>query len=642
MNYRADIDGLRALAILPVIFFHAGFSLFDSGFLGVDIFFVISGFLITSLILKDISSNNFSVLNFYERRARRLLPALLLVCIVSIPIGWLVLLPSHLNEFGKSLISTITFSSNFLFWQETGYFDIESDLNPLLHTWSLAVEEQFYILYPLFLILLWNFGQKNLLSLLIIIFFISLFVSNWASLNKPAANFYLLPTRGWEILAGAIPAFILKIYPRLSRSYSINSIVSLSGFLLIIASFIFFSSETQTPSLKTVPLILGTVLILMFFDKSSPLSKFLSLKPIVFIGLISYSWYLWHLPVLAFAKNYSLTGISDQSIFLLIILSFVLACLSWKFIEKPIRDGILSKKNFIISISALSLSVSIFSFFLIINEKNINNIPNDYLKPNYGIKDRECNLKSIEECILGTKTELILWGDSYAMHLSQAIGSSATKISHTQVTKNTCSPVINTSKTISNVQFADECINFNNIVLNSIIANTKIKYVILSSTFSFDNNRPIKINSKYFVDSNNVLIQENINKTISKLESSGKKVLIISPTPSTRANYDPARCSLNALKRSISPEICFFNKKDYSKKTINGYNLLKAVESNARILWIDSLICEENICRTIIDGQPIYRDNGHLSAYGSDFIGRKFNLNKIILEKINSNDRDKI
>lgn len=642
MKYRADIDGLRALAILPVIFFHAGFGLFDSGFLGVDIFFVVSGFLITSLILKDISLNRFSVFNFYERRARRLLPALFLVCIVSLPLGWLVLLPSDLTEFGKSIITTLTFSSNFLFWQQAGYFDIESDLKPLLHTWSLAVEEQFYILYPLFLILFWKFGLKRVLSLLIIIFFISFIVSNWAAFNKPAANFYLLPTRGWEILAGAIPALILKIYPRSFKSYAINSILSLIGFVLIIASFVYFSPETLSPSFKTLPLILGTVLILIFFDKSSPLSKFLSLKPIVFIGLISYSWYLWHLPVLAFAKNYSLTGISNQSTFLLIILSFVLACLSWKFVEKPIRDGILSKKNFILSVSALSLSIIIFSFFLIFNEKNINNIPNDYLKPNYGIKDRECNLKGIEECILGTTTELILWGDSYAMHLSQAISSSSTKISHTQVTKNTCSPVINTSKTISNVQFADECINFNNIVLNSIIANTKIKYVILSSTFSFDNNRPIKINSKYFDDSNNVLIQENIYKTISKIESSGKKVLIISPTPSTRAHYDPARCSLNALKRSISPEICFFNKKDYSKKTINGYNLLKAVESNSKILWIDSLICEKNICRTMIDGQPIYRDNGHLSTYGSDFIGRKFNLNKIILEKINSNDRDKI
>lgn len=638
MKYRADIDGLRALAILPVIFFHAGFGLFDSGFLGVDIFFVVSGFLITSLILKDISLNRFSVFNFYERRARRLLPALFLVCIVSLPLGWLVLLPSDLTEFGKSIITTLTFSSNFLFWQQAGYFDIESDLKPLLHTWSLAVEEQFYILYPLFLILFWKFGLKRVLSLLIIIFFISFIVSNWAAFNKPAANFYLLPTRGWEILAGAIPAFILKIYPRSFKSYAINSILSLIGFVLIIASFVYLSPETLSPSFKTLPLILGTVLILIFFDKSSPLSKFLSLKPIVFIGLISYSWYLWHLPVLAFAKNYSLTGISNLSIVLLIILSFVLACFSWKFVEKPIRDGILSKKNFILSISALSLSIIVFSFFLIFNEKSINNIPNDYLEPNYGIKDRECNFKTIDECILNTESELILWGDSYAMHLSQAISSSATKILHTQVTKNTCSPVINTSKTIRNIQFADECINFNNIVLKSIVANSNIKYVILSSTFSFDNNRPIKINSQYYDDFNNKLILENFNKTIKILKQSGKQVLIISPTPSTRDHYDPARCSLNALKRNISPEICFFNKQEYSKKTMNGYNLLEAVENNSKILWIDSLICEKNICKTVIDGQPIYRDNGHLSSYGSNFIGKKFNLNEIILEKINSSD----
>ena len=219
----------------------------------------------------------------------------------------------------------------------------------------------------------------------------------------------------------------IKDISEIFKSHTINSIFSFTGFVLIIASFVYFSPVTLTPSFKTLPLILGTVLILIFYDKSSPLSKFLSLKPIVFIGLISYSWYLWHLPVLAFAKNYSLTGISNLSIVLLIILSFVLACFSWKFVEKPIRDGILSKKNFILTISALSLSIIIFSFFLIFNEKSINNIPNDYLEPNYGIKDRECNLKSIDECILRTESELILWGDSYAMHLSQAISSSATK-----------------------------------------------------------------------------------------------------------------------------------------------------------------------------------------------------------------------
>ena len=209
MKYRKDIDGLRAMAVLPVVFFHAGFSFFNTGFLGVDIFFVISGFLITSLILKDISLNKFSLFNFYERRARRILPALILICIISIPVSWIILFPSDLSDFGKSLFTTITFSSNFLFWQDAGYFDIESELKPMLHTWSLSVEEQFYILYPLFLILFWKIGYKKIIIFLTIIFITSFIVSNWASIYKPDANFYLLPTRGWEILAGAIAAFFL-------------------------------------------------------------------------------------------------------------------------------------------------------------------------------------------------------------------------------------------------------------------------------------------------------------------------------------------------------------------------------------------------------------------------------------------------
>jgi peptidoglycan/LPS O-acetylase OafA/YrhL len=210
MNYRREIDGLRALAVIPVILFHAGFQTFSGGFVGVDVFFVISGYLITSIILTGLEQNNFSIINFYERRARRILPALFFIMLICIPISWFLLLPYHLLEFSRSLIATTFFSSNILFWSESGYFANAAAEKPLLHTWSLAVEEQYYFLFPLFLMIFWKFGKRWILAFLGILFIASLALAEWAAYTKPAAAFYLLPTRGWEFLIGSFTAFYLS------------------------------------------------------------------------------------------------------------------------------------------------------------------------------------------------------------------------------------------------------------------------------------------------------------------------------------------------------------------------------------------------------------------------------------------------
>ena len=226
MKYRAEIDGLRALAVLPVILFHAGFEWFSGGFVGVDVFFVISGYLITTIIISEMAEGKFSIANFYERRARRILPALFFVMAVSIPFAWLWLTPTDLANFGQSLVAVSTFSSNILFWLESGYFDTSAELKPLLHTWSLAVEEQYYILFPIFLMLTWRLGIKRILILLSIIFLISLGVAQYGAYHFPTATFFLLPTRGWELLVGVFAAFYLKYNTHL-KSHSINQTLSL-------------------------------------------------------------------------------------------------------------------------------------------------------------------------------------------------------------------------------------------------------------------------------------------------------------------------------------------------------------------------------------------------------------------------------
>ena len=247
MEYRRELDGLRAIAVLSVIFFHAGFDLFKGGFVGIDIFFVISGYLITRIILSELDEDKFSIANFYERRARRILPALFIVLLFSIPLAWSLFLPSDLKEFSQSLISVCLFASNIFFWSNTDYFDTDSEIKPLLHTWSLAVEEQFYILLPIFLLFFWKSGKRWTLVLLGLIFIFSFGFAQWASTTKPVAAFYLLPTRGWELLIGSFAAFYLSRGKINGFGQLLNELGGWIGVVMIIYAICTFSKATPIP-----------------------------------------------------------------------------------------------------------------------------------------------------------------------------------------------------------------------------------------------------------------------------------------------------------------------------------------------------------------------------------------------------------
>ena len=253
MKYRKEIDGLRAFAVIPVILFHAGFELFSGGFVGVDIFFVISGYLITTIILSEKEKGIFSLVNFYERRARRIIPALFLVMLVSTIFSWFWLSPSHMKDFSESLVAVSVFSSNILFWKETGYWGVENELKPLLHTWSLAVEEQYYVLFPLFLMLMWRFRKRWILSSFFIVALGSLSLSHWAAFNQPTANFFLLLTRGWELAIGAGIAFYFLYRKPVMRSLlshkAVDELLSWSGLALIAYAVFVFDENTLTANL---------------------------------------------------------------------------------------------------------------------------------------------------------------------------------------------------------------------------------------------------------------------------------------------------------------------------------------------------------------------------------------------------------
>ncbi|WEZ83167.1 acyltransferase family protein [Rhizobium sp. 32-5/1] len=334
MLYRREIDGLRALAVVPVILFHAGIDVFSGGFVGVDIFFVISGYLITSIIIGEQEKGRFSILKFYERRARRIMPVLFFVLLCCLPFAWAWMLPMQMKDFGHSIIAVCLFVSNFLFWKETGYFAAAAEEQPLLHTWSLAVEEQYYLVFPLFVMFCWRFGRKTLVAIIAIVAILSLLLADYGSVHFASANFYLPTTRAWELLAGSLTAFILS-----GRTQKPNEILSLTGLALILFSIVAYDELTPFPSFYALPPVIGTALIILFAAQGTLVARILSTAPMVGIGLISYSAYLWHQPLFAFARIRSLTEPSTALFLTLSVTSLVLAYFSWRFVETPFRTG---------------------------------------------------------------------------------------------------------------------------------------------------------------------------------------------------------------------------------------------------------------------------------------------------------------
>ncbi|MEP4198095.1 MAG: acyltransferase family protein [Aliishimia sp.] len=332
MKYRPEIDGLRTIAVVPVILFHAGFSFVSGGFVGVDVFFVISGYLITTILLSEMDNGRYSLLRFYERRARRILPALFLVMALCIPFAWMFMLQTQLKDFFESLTTTALFTSNFLYYSESGYFAAVAEEKPLLHTWSLAVEEQYYLLFPPLLAVMMKFGRKVALAFIAMIAFVSLAYASLADLEAEA-KFFLTHVRIWELLVGSLCAYAM-MYHKIPS----NAFLGILGLGLVAAPILLFDHGTPYPLFALVP-VLGTALIILFAREDTSAARLLSLKPMVAIGLISFSAYLWHQPLFAFARITTI-GVPPQWVMALLALaSLGLAALTWRFVEQPFRGN---------------------------------------------------------------------------------------------------------------------------------------------------------------------------------------------------------------------------------------------------------------------------------------------------------------
>jgi peptidoglycan/LPS O-acetylase OafA/YrhL len=367
MIYRQEIDGLRAIAVIPVILFHAGFKSFSGGYVGVDIFFVISGYLITSIILEELRAGRFSLVKFYERRARRILPALFLVMTVCLPFAYALMTPQENTIFAQSILSVTIFASNILFFLTSGYFDTAAELKPLLHTWSLAVEEQYYLLFPLLLMATSRFGEKWLRNALWGLILASLTLAQFLSMNGQGTGFYLLPTRCWELLIGSLVALdcARKSKPNFPRL--VLEFFCFFGILLIAFAVFMFDRQVPFPSVYTLVPTLGAAMLIRYSSQQTVVGRILSQRALVGIGLLSYSAYLWHNPIFAFSRLNSLVELTFGQKLLLILLCFLLSFLTWKFVERPFRNRQLFTRAKIYAFAglgtALFFSIGLFGHF---------------------------------------------------------------------------------------------------------------------------------------------------------------------------------------------------------------------------------------------------------------------------------------
>lgn len=624
MNYRPEIDGLRSFAILPVLLFHAGFGWMSGGFLGVDVFFVISGYLISSIIIKEHTDARFSLAHFYERRARRILPALFFVLISSTLAAWWWLSPQQLVDFAHSVLATLGFVANIYFWQHIDYFTGDTNLLPLLHLWSLGIEEQFYFLFPLLFILLWN-KKERLLGVIAALFMASLLGAHLVDTAQRSAAFYLLPTRAWELIAGAGCAFYLhrKSSPHPSQ---VNQLGSALGLGVLVASFLLFTPAILHPSLWTLIPVLGTVLIIVCAQPNTLTAKLLSLKPLVWIGLLSYSAYLWHQPLFAFTRITRLQAELPLTITLgLIVLTFLLAAISWRFIEQPFRNRAFLRRKQVFGLSLAAMLGLAAPMLWIQQQQGLPQRFNEVQRilfehqrlasqqashdPCFVGEDRDSQALG-EECKLNAQQTSALLGDSHASALWYGLNA---HIPLAKYSASGCAPLLGDEIK----DWRPFCPAVNQFNFSEIEAKQPKLIVLHANWLLYQQKLP---------QDDPLLIGKQLQNTLAHLHriAPDSHVFVIGDVP----QWPPSLIQiLSEQAKHDAPE---------HKQPNSTYAALKKVEHILQdhmddkatfISLLDMLCDEEGVCQAIIptetDWEPLAWDYGHLSRGAAAYVSQQ-------------------
>lgn len=656
MKYRPEIDGLRAIAVLSVLFYHAeiffwGVNPFKGGFIGVDVFFVISGYLITLILLKELNANKFSLTRYYERRARRILPVLFFVMLVTIPLGIHFLTPEPLKEFGKSLLASTLFSSNFLFYKLGGYADQPNALKPFLHTWSLSVEEQFYLVFPATLYFLWRFSKKSISLLLITGSIFSLILAQWGAQHHPDAAFYFFPTRAWELLIGGVLAE-LEYNGKCTSQRALTKIFPFIGLMLIVYATVVFRETMLHPGFITLIPVSGTCLIIWFARGNDPISKLLSTKFFVGIGLISYSLYLWHTPILAFARISSINAIDNFAKISCLLLSAILAFFSWYFIEGPFRDYKKIKTKTIVTVLSVT-SIFIMFFGIVFAKTNYFSAPmplelgkiwkREYQEEALRQNGLICNnLEPAQACRFGPVDAKTIWyvnGDSHAAVLAPSLYE---KIDFkNQALVNFTNPGCFYAPGLWREKNNDSC-HDRNIIRRKILLSSKPGFVIMNGRLplylnmtGYDNgeggvelrNRTfLTYNSDLSEPSDSQLVKKYIVEAILELIKYGHTVVLVYPVPETGWHVTDTYMKMLQNKESaqqlFSAESLSTSYKNFLSRTKSSYELLDSVGEHKNLLRVypEKIFCNKIIkdrCVTHDAENIYYADYTHLSKAGA-------------------------
>lgn len=648
LNYRPEIDGLRALAVTVVILFHAGLETFGGGFVGVDVFFVISGYLITSIVLSQLSSGTFSLANFYERRARRILPALFLVMFVCIPFAWFYMLPRDMKDFAESLGAVSLFLSNHLFLSETDYFETAAELKPLLHTWSLAVEEQYYFFFPLFMMLAWRHTRKQTVFLLAAISLTSFALAEWASHNKPSAAFFILPTRFWEIAFGGFLAFYFSKHPKKTTHKFVSETGGLIGLSLILYATFFYDKSVPFPGMYALVPVLGAILVILFANKDNITGKILSSKPFVGVGLISYSAYLWHQPLFAFARHIHLNEPHTIVFIGLSITSYILAFISWKWIESPFRNGKLIGQKHVLTFALIGSFF--FISFGIAGSKNLIATrwsPSEESLSQFTwtqmrsicVDNGENQAGHIKFCRFGQNSvetpTFAIFGDSHSEGLNPVLDQIGKDlgISYVQNGHGGCLPLLGVDVVKGNSE-KGVCESVAERQFNYVKQN-RIKTVLLAASWTlYTQGTHDKETGSHFLasketenigrESSRQGFIQGVERTVSAYRSIGTQVIVVLQAPQQKVSpekiYAKIFMSQDRNSERINEAIRKSSVLKADNEKLNEFNrsFFKTLESQGAITLFnpDPYFCDDEKCLMGTSSTSYYADYNHLNDVG--------------------------
>ncbi len=617
----------------------------------MDIFFVISGFVITSLLLNEHRSKSYSILTFYERRIRRIFPALFFTMFVSALMALAIFTPSDLQPFSQSVVATTLFLSNVFFWSQAGYFDASADAKPLMHTWSLGVEEQFYLVFPLFLYLVLRWQHQRSAIIILCAAIVSFVTSVYGVATHPSAAFYLAPTRFWELLIGSLLA--LEFLPELRHRY-MRELTSLIGAGFILYAVLTYSNNTPFPGLSALLPCLGAALLIHSGGSgTSVLRSLLNWRPIVFIGLISYSLYLLHWPLIVFFTQYSIDSPTLSERFAIVVLAVAIAAISWKFIEQPFRGNkSVVSAPVLYAASAFAVLASLgFGFaagagggwperFADASVKLAN------YAESFDPRRHACQAGEFGEanaCLYGANVapKVALWGDSHAAALAPALGQAAAGhgasiklFSHLG-----CLSVVGVRK-LRDVY--DKCMEHNALIIDLLEQDRSLETVVLASRYAvYLRGYSVELGPAETHELNPILItgadeaaqkEEDrtkvyvaaLTETVRRLIAAGKTVVLVYPVP--EVGYNVPKTLFKLSLQGGSPESFKRPVSLYRQRNQPVFEALDGLGFSDKIvrLYPHKFLCDELECIAAADGKALYSDDNHLSLEGAAYISAMF------------------